>query len=123
MPDDKTMTKDEAEQYHLLIREIAMCQQSLEELEAETAAYAKNSELIAVLSDTRSIIEARIMRCTDQCERFEAWLAAVSDPQLQSWLYARCVGGMSWVQIAAEANMKCDTVRKAVYRYFAKEAA
>lgn len=123
MSDRVIMTKDEAEQYHWLVREITLCQQRIKALDAEAEQWSDTPEVVAALSENRTVIEAHIKKCEEHCERFEAWLAAVSDPQLQSWLYARCVEGMSWVQIAAEANMKSDTIRTAIYRFFAREAA
>jgi len=117
------MTKDEAEQYHWLIQEIAACRQRIKGIEAEAEQWADYPELLAALSENRIVIEAHIAKCEAQCERFEAWLAVVPDPQMQSWLYARCVDGLPWVHIAAAACMKSDTIRTAVYRFFAKGAA
>lgn len=123
MSDRIVMTKGEAEQYYWLIREIASCRQRLERLEAEVEQWDDNPELLYALSENRMIIEARMAKCERECELFETWLAAVPDPQIQSWLYSRCVDGLSWVQIATAAHMKNDTVRTAIYRFFAKEAA
>ena len=123
MPDRIVMTKDEAEQYHWLIQEIASCRQRIKGIEAEAEQWADYPNIVNALSENRAVLEEQLEHCEAQCERFEAWITTVSDPQIQSWLYLRCVDGLSWVQIAAEAHMKSDTVRTAVYRFFAKGAA
>ena len=89
MPDKIIMTREEAEQYHWLVSEMAMCKQSLTAIEADEKQWERSPSTLKVL------IEKRIRMCQEQCERFEIWLAGVSDPQVKEWLYARCVENLS----------------------------
>lgn len=123
MPDKIIMTREEAEQYHWLVSEIAMCKQSLTAIEADEKQWERSPSTLKVLAETRRLIEKRIRMCQEQCERFEIWLAGVSDPQVKEWLYARCVENLSWVQIAVQdSHMSTDAIRRRVSRYFEKEA-
>lgn len=124
MPDKIIMTREEAEQYHWLVSEIAMCKRSLIAIEADEKQWKHSPSTLKELAETRSLLEKRIKKCQEKCERFEMWLAGVSDPQVQEWLYARCVEGLSWTQIAIQdGHMSVDAIRRRVGRYFEKEAA
>lgn len=123
MPENTKMTLIEAEQYCWLVSEIALCQQWLEATACEAAQWAENAEVTAALSEYRQTLQANISALERQCERFENWLSGVSDPQIQHWIYLRCVDGLRWTDIGLETGMKPATVRKALHRFFEREAA
>lgn len=123
MLEQPKMTQNEAEEYYRLVQEIALYQQWLEENTREAAQWAENAEVVAALSDYRLTLKTNLTALERRCERFENWLAGVSDPQMREWLYLRCVDGMRWVDMGVELGLKPETIRRAVYRFFEKEAA
>lgn len=116
------MTRQEAEQYRRLMGEIFMCKENLAELEAEEKQWADYPETVKELEDTRAIIQSRLDKCIRQCDRFEKWLAGIANKQIQAFVFARYVEGLSWTQIAVDANMPTNTIQVKMRRYFAKEA-
>lgn len=123
MSEQPKMTQYEAQQYYLLLYEIDLYHERLEQNAREAARWAENAEMVAALSEYRQTLKTSLAACERQCERFENWLADVPDPQIQHWIYLRCVEGMSWVDMGAELGLKAETIRRAVARYFEREAA
>lgn len=117
------MTYEEATDYQWLVKEIALLQQQLSELDSQYHPIAEASPKVRnAYNEIWHTLDARMKACIAQCERIENWIAGVQDPILQNYMYLRFIEGCSWVEIGLQLNRKPDTVRQTVQRYFKKEA-
>lgn len=116
------MTHDEAEQYRWLVKEIALLEHQLSELEKRYGTMAAHDPVIRQdYESIRALLDTRMSACIARCERFERQISQVEDPLIQNALLLRFVDGLAWVQVGARLGCKYEAVKQAVHRYFEKE--
>lgn len=117
------MTYEEASEYKWLVKEIALLQQQLSDLDSQYHPIAAASPKVrSAYNEIWHTLDARMKACISECERIENWIAGVQDPILQNYMYLRFVEGRTWVEIGIQLNLKPATVRQTVQRYLKKEA-
>lgn len=117
------MTYEEATEYQWLVKEIALLQRQLSELEERYHVIAEsNPKIRSGYNEVWRTLDTRMKACIAQCERFERWVSDVKNPTVRSYLYLRFVEGRTWLEIGIQYNCKQETVRMTVRRFFEKEA-
>lgn len=117
------MTYQDAMEYRRMQEELPVLRDQLSTLDSLYYNIDGAGKQIRQLANEEwRTTENRIKMYTAQCEQFERWLTAVPDRLIQTYMYMRFVDGLTWVQIGKQMHCKGPTARKAVQRYFDKEA-
>lgn len=117
------MTYQEAMEYRRMREELSILRDQLTTLDSMYYIIDGAGKRLKRLSNEEwSAINRKIISYTAQCEQFERWLASVPDRLIQTYMYMRFVDGLTWAQIGRKMHCKGPTARKAVQRYFDREA-
>lgn len=117
------MTYQDAMEYRRMQEELPVLRDQLSTLDSLYYNIDGAGKRIKRLSNEEwSAINRQITSHTAKCEQFERWLATVPDRLIQTYMYMRFVDGLTWAQIGRKMHCKGPTARKAVQRYFDKEA-
>ena len=94
---------------------------NIKRIAKEKSLFANSPNAIATLADMQDTLETQMCQNIMDCEHFERWIASVTDPVMQDYLFRRFVKGESYVKIGLDLRRKSDTVRVAVRRFLKKE--
>ena len=107
-----------------MIGEIERIKDALHDLECNYQRIADKATpaVTREYNRTYNALDKQLKLCSAQCEEFERWYAAIPDRYIQACVGMHYIDGVSWSKVGTAMGRKGSAVRKAVERYFKKEA-